>query len=63
MPRKKTQKKTPAKRCLFCNREFQDGEPFEMVKAEDRPTQFFHYKCFVSWRDTIRRGGVVVYGY
>lgn len=58
--KKATVKKAP-RRCLFCYKEFEDGEQPEMVKSDGRPAQFFHYKCYVSWRDTVRRGGVTVY--
>lgn len=58
--KKATVKKAP-RRCLFCYKEFEDGEQPEMVKPDGRPAQFFHYKCYVSWRDTVRRGGVTVY--
>ena len=53
-------RKRAPKRCLFCNQEFEKGEHFEVIKGEDQPTKYFHYKCFVEYRDKIRRGGVVL---
>ena len=55
--KKKPAVKKEPRKCLFCGKPFDDGEKPEMVKCEGRPAQYFHYRCFVSWRDTMRRGG------
>lgn len=42
------------KRCLFCNKEFDKDERPESVKAEGRPRQYFHYRCYESWKESLQ---------
>lgn len=58
--KKPPKRKAAPKRCLFCNKEFDEDEQPESVKAGGRPRQYFHYRCYESWRDTMRRGGVML---